>query len=164
MKNKIFAFFTVLLLLFNFSPLFGADKSSEKKDDFNPPQWVKDIRRTEIITFGSLPFVTLWTTLGYSLAVKGEFHNPLNKSNSSFDETDQWRIIKISAATCVGLGLFDLSFNLVNRAIKNRAKAKKISTNVEVYPFSVSQQEEIDLSSEEEAPEFCYEGVESVIF
>lgn len=110
-----------LILLFSTPNAFAASTSSSTNyDDIHFPQWVRDVRRTEIITFGSLPFVTLWTTVGYSLGKYGKFKNPLDKSTSSFTEDDQWNIIAISAATCVGLGLTDLTINLILRSQKQR--------------------------------------------
>ena len=118
-------------------------------DDINFPQWTKDLRRTEIIAFGSLPFVTLWTTLGYSLAVKGSFHNPLDKSTSSFTQSAQKQIMAIAAATSIGLGLFDLTINLITRQVKNQKK-KKIPKTIVVVPFSQEVREHIPAPPKQE--------------
>ena len=118
-------------------------------DDINFPQWTKDLRRTEIIAFGSLPFVTLWTTLGYSLAVKGSFHNPLDKSTSSFTQSEQKQIMAIAAATSIGLGLFDLTINLISRQVKNQKK-KKIPKTIVVVPFSQEVREQIPAPPKQE--------------
>lgn len=168
MKKFLFLIFAFLILVKPVS-LFAADSSSSSSgawDDLNPPQWLKDVRRTEIITFGSLPFVTLWTTVGYSLAVLGEFHNPLDKSADGFDEDDQMNIIKISAATCLGLGAFDLGFNLIKRAIVKKRGQKKEQHAIEVLPFSVQQREQDDMNPPPPPPlpEYFECGVESAIF
>lgn len=164
MRKSLFFIFAFLILFESF-PAFSETSSSGAWDDLNPPQWAKDVRRTEIITFGSLPFVTLWTTLGYSLAVKGEFHNPLDKSTDAFDEDDQMNIIKISAATCLGLGAFDLGFNLIKRAVVKKRGQKKEQQAIEVLPFSVRQHEEDDMNSPPPPlPEYFECGVESAIF
>jgi hypothetical protein len=61
----------VLLLLLSGFPLFSEDESSNTIEEPVPygvdefPSWVKDVRRGEIIFFGSLPFTLLITTLGY---------------------------------------------------------------------------------------------------
>lgn len=186
---KKFKFFLVsAFFFFSILPqnLFAADSSSSSKsaakyDDINFPQWVKDFRRTEIITFGSLPFVTLWTTVGYSLYEYGEFRNPLDKSTDSFTEDDQWKIIKISAATCVALGLTDLTINLIRRTQKER-RLRKLR---EMQPYTITPAKERELpklmeaETDEEAeerlkrekeienlpsPESFIEGVESAIF
>ncbi len=165
MKKLLFLIFAFLLVFSN--SLSAADSSSLSGtwDDLNPPQWAKDLRRTEIITLGSLPFVTIWTTLGYSLAVLGEFHNPLDKSTDGFDDTDQMNIIKISAATCLGLGLFDLGFNLVKRAAVKKNLQKNENSAVDVLPFSVKQREQDALNPPKPQKQEYFEcGVESAVF
>ncbi len=180
-KMKKFLFFLLFIFVFSFLPqnLFAADSSNY--DDINFPQWAKDIRRTEIITFGSLPFVTLWTTVGYSLYQYGEFRNPLDKSTDSFTEDDQWKIIKISAVTCVGLGLTDLAINMISRTRK-QSKLRKLR---EMQPYTVTaakdrapprlHEDETDEQAEERLKhekemenlppsESFIEGVESAIF
>lgn len=179
--KKFFLSLISFVLIFLFVPhgLFAADSSSAKNyDDINFPQWVRDLRRTEIITFGSLPFVTLWTTVGYSLYAYGEFRNPLDKSTDGFTEDDQWKIIKISAASCLALGLTDLSINLIARARKESILRKQR----ENQPFTITKasdikihEEETDKEAEErlkreiemekkEKPENFIEGVESAVF
>ena len=68
MKKSI-AKILIFTLLFNIcSPIFAESTSTEPKeyteDEF--PQALEDLRRFEIITLGSLPFVTLNSTLVYS--------------------------------------------------------------------------------------------------
>ena len=98
MKSRFLCLLAVLIFSSNFA---FAEKTSEQ----TVPQWAKDLRRTEIITFGSLPFVTLWTTVGYGLAVHGTFHNPLNKSTTRYTQTEQKQIFAISAAAALALDL-----------------------------------------------------------
>lgn len=170
MKKILFLVFSLFIL---FKPVTAfcdtsySDSSSEGAwDNLNAPQWLRDVRRTEIITFGSLPFVTLWTTLGYSLAVLGEFHNPLDKSSSGFDEADQMNIIKISAACCLGLGAFDLGYNLFKRSIVKNHDKKNGQNAMELLPFSVNQREQDDINPPPPPPlpEYFECGVESAIF
>lgn len=134
-------FFLCLISIFLFFSLVPEKLFAEDTtySDIEFPQWVHDLRRTEIITFGSLPFVTLWTTLGYSLAVYGEFRNPLSKNTDDFTEDDQWKIIKISAATCIGLGLTDLTINLITRA----RRQKRLRKELESRPFTVTPQSQM---------------------
>ncbi|MBO6218749.1 MAG: hypothetical protein J6N81_04140 [Treponema sp.] len=140
--KRFFCFLFSFFLFFSCLPqnLRAADSSANTSyDDINFPQWAKDLRRTEIITFGSLPFVTLWTTVGYSLYEYGEFRNPLDKSTDGFTEDDQWKIIKISAATCLALGLTDLMINLISRTNKERRLRKEL----EMRPFTITPESEI---------------------
>lgn len=183
MKKKIFCLFSILLIsCLSLQKPFAADTSaSSNYDDISFPQWAKDLRRTEIITLGSLPFVTLWTTVGYSLYEYGEFRNPLDKSTDSFTEDDQWKIIKLSAVSCLALGLTDLTINLISRAHKE-SKLRKLR---ELQPYTITagkdreppkiHEDETDEQAEERlrhengmegTPEGeCFiEGVESAIF
>lgn len=142
MKSK--GRFLCLLTVFFFSSyfIFAADTSaSSSYNDIDFPQWARDLRRTEIITFGSLPFVTIWTTAGYSLAVKGTFHNPLDKSTSGFTEDDQKKIIAIAAGTSLCLGLADLTINLIARSVRKSKQRKTVQT-IQVIPLSQQFREE----------------------
>ena len=119
------AVYAVVCLALFFHPFsaFSADSSSSSSstyDDIQFPQWSKDLRRTEIITLGSVPFVTLWTTLGYSMAVYGEFRNPMSTNTDDFTESDKKKIIAMTGGICLGLGLFDLAVTLVKRASSRR--------------------------------------------
>ena len=122
-----------VLLLISFCSLNIIAEDNDSFDDIDFPQWTKDLRRTEIITFGSLPFVTLWVTMGYSVVVQGEFHNPLNKSTTRFSPEDQKKIIGIAAATSLSLGLTDLLINIITRNI-HKNKQKKVKTPITIIP------------------------------
>ena len=140
--KRFFLSIISIFLLFAIVPqnLFAADSSSTNYDDINFPQWVRDLRRTEIITFGSLPFVTLWMTVAYSVYEYGEFRNPFDKNTDSFTEDDQWKIIKYSAATCVALGLTDLTINLILRSQKE-ARLRKLQ---ESQPYTITGASEFE--------------------
>ena len=141
MTKKILSAF--LVLCFSLSSLFCDTSSSTDYDDINFPQWSKDLRRTEIITFGSLPFVTLWTSLGYGFAVQGKFHNPLDKSTSGYTESQQKQIIAIAAGTSLALGLTDLAVNLITRKIRKN-RQQKIEKTIRVVPLSQLEKENQD--------------------
>ncbi len=121
MKAKVLAALVLCLML---SQSFAADSSTTSYDDIAFPQWTKDLRRTEIITFGSLPFVTIWATVAYSGIQYGEFRNPLNKSSDGLSTDDQKRIMQIAATSCVALGLTDLAITLIRRAAKRHNSIK----------------------------------------
>lgn len=144
MKKKLQRI-VVILLLFSYFPFsLMAEEQKTDSDSTQWPQWSKDLRRTEIITFGSLPFVTLWTTLGYSIAVYGEFRNPLSKNTDSFTTDDQKRIIAASAGISLGLGVFDLVMTIIKRKSEKRSEKniqEAITVEVpssEEQPFSKS--------------------------
>jgi len=160
----------LLMLSFLLSPLVAEDTTYK---DVNFPQWTKDLRRTEIITFGSLPFVTLWTTVGYSLITKGEFHSPLDKSSSGFSSGDQAAIIGIAAATSLGLGLLDLGITLIRRHAKEKKNRRQRPDEVQVIPFSQQMRERQEqnrkngMNPPAEMPlpqEYLQGGLESAVF
>jgi hypothetical protein len=129
MKARVVSFLSLAVFCAN---VFCADPVTVTvepytKDEF--PDWARHVRRTEIITFGSLPFVTLATTLGYGIfryidhdMNSSYFPNPLAKTSSdaNLSRDEQLTILAISAGISLALGLVDLTVNL----IKER-KAKK---------------------------------------
>lgn len=152
--RRNFLFLILFSLVLSLAPrgLFAEETEVSSYDDIKFPQWVRDLRRTEIITFGSLPFVTLWTTVGYSLYEYGELRNPLDKSTDSFTETDQWRVIKISAVTCIALGLADLTINLISRARKeSRLKKERAGQPFTVTPVREAVNEAPPLENESDS-------------
>ncbi|MDR2964263.1 MAG: hypothetical protein LBU88_00610 [Treponema sp.] len=115
--NKLF--FLLLLITLLFTPLQelraqSTDIASDKTIVFDPstvPQWAKDLRRFDIILFGTLPFTMLFTTLGYDLylrynpALPGSYHN---------------NILLISAGASFSLALVDIIITVVKRSKEQR--------------------------------------------
>ena len=164
---RIFCFFCI----FVFSSTFVFCQTAE---DSETSRWMKDLRRTEIITFGSLPFVGLWTTVGYGLAVHGTFHNPLNKSTSRYTQDEQKQIFALSAAISLGLGLTDLVINLISRNLK-QSRQERMEKTIMVIPFSQQikdfpppeeQEDEENLwqTQEKQKKEYLIGGLEDAIF
>lgn len=92
------------------------NQTTEKKDEI--PQSLKDIRRFEIITLGSLPFVFLDASLVYS-GVR-YFSNGMDSDfapsfNPNFSQEEQLGLILTSVGISVGIGLTDLIINIVKR-------------------------------------------------
>lgn len=95
------------------------------KDEF--PAWLGDIRRAEIIAFGSLPFVTFLTSIGYD-CYRWSAHDyanayrpwPFKDANNSVAMTDQEQInmLLLSAGICVGVAVFDYGFRAITRMIR----------------------------------------------
>lgn len=120
--------------------LFCEDTTPQpyKTDEF--PQGLQDLRRFEIITLGSLPFVTLDTTLAYSgIRYIQHGYDPAFKpdifSKSSFSSDEQKGLILTSLGISVGIGLTDY----IVRAIKRSNKRKKDNVHYEdinIYPIS----------------------------
>lgn len=142
-RKNFFRTAVCILLIFSFSSqLFAATDSDSttpepyKENEF--PQWAKDLRDTEIITFGSLPFITLGVTLGYSLIVlvKNNFDstyvvNPFVK-DKNYTQEEQVGIIITSASICVGIGVTNLIINLVKRNAENKRNKQFLHDNIKI--------------------------------
>ena len=140
---------TAIILIFSFLINFGAPIFSQEKKDTTPkpydkeelPQSVKDLRRFEIITLGSLPFVTLDTTLGYSTYryIKHDFaseYKPDLLAKNSFSQDEQLGIIITSLAISTGIGLTDLIVQIVKRSNKKKHTKQKDYDDIAIYPIS----------------------------
>ena len=134
---------SLLLILSIFSKLSALNTNPEPygKDEF--PSWAKDLRRTEIITFGSLPFATLGVTLGYGIikyanGSSTSIANPFNKSSSQYSLDEQKKILGISCAVSLALGLTDLGVNHITRFIK-RKKMQKVNRLKEIEKINIKQ-------------------------
>ena len=158
--------FTAFLILFFFifaqisfaedAPQTSTNTTAGSSEiESNLPPWTRDLRRTEIITLGSLPFVTIWTTIAYSLAVYGQMTNPLDKSSSNFTEGDQWRIIGISLGACTVLGITDLAISLMNRHSREM-RERNAYREIKVIPLIPEVDKDYNYLE--------IEGVESAVF
>lgn len=140
-KTVTWIFFLISL----FIPLqtLVAEESHEPKpyDTKELPQAIKDLRRFEIITLGSLPFVMIDTTLVYS-GIRYAQHDfdseykPNIFDKSSYTTEEQMQILFTSLGISVGIGLSDMVVNIVKReSKKNRAKRQK-QNNISITPIS----------------------------
>lgn len=138
-----------------------SNKNQTQKENDNDtvelPQGILDFRRFEIITLGSLPFVTLDVSLGYSLfkAIEGQikygyfyFPNPF-KASEDYTDKEMKNIILTSAGICLGIGISDLVVNIVKRnKIKNANKNEIIISTIENDPEAIK----IELNKIENSP------------
>ncbi len=141
MKKRLIAKILVFSLLMNsFLPVFAEDTTPKEYEDDEFPQTLKDLRRFEIITLGSLPFITLDATLAYSTYryAANNFddkYRPDIFSSSSFTQEEQTGIILTSIGICVGIGLTDLIVQIVKR--NSKKKKKQINyDDIAVIPIS----------------------------
>ncbi len=144
-----------LLLVFSCGIVFSAEPTVtiEPYTKEQIPNWAKDIRRTEIITLGSLPFVTIGVTMGYSFYRVfsndmnfSYFINPLSSSASaSLSEEEQKGLIISSVCISALIGLTDLTINFIQRKIseKKEVELEKGSVIIEpVLPEIIEENEE----------------------
>ncbi|WP_059370336.1 hypothetical protein [Treponema endosymbiont of Eucomonympha sp.] len=88
------------------------------------PPLARTVRRSEIITLGSLPFTTMFATIGCSLYYYGRVQNPLTKDSSkAFTWEQQKNILAVAAVASVAVGLTDLTVSLLQRSQAKRGKS-----------------------------------------
>lgn len=111
--------FIIVFLLFVFLaiPLFSGDSlpDYEPYEDDEFPQWAKDLRRAEIIFFGTIPFTFLYTSFSYDFYryVSSGFDEsfapafPGNTTTHIKTNDEKWQILKISLSLSAVCALLD---------------------------------------------------------
>ena len=121
----------------------NATPSPYTDDEF--PQFMKDLRRAEIISFGALPFVTLTSTIVYSSARYAQhgfdseyFPNPFAKASASngYSTAEQAGILLTSAGISVGIGLTDLLVSVIRRKAAKKKLERKEKAPIVVTPIA----------------------------
>jgi hypothetical protein len=122
MKKK---FLGLLSAFFLVSAEIRAEDSADSAEPlpYSPdefPQWSKDLRRLEIVSLGSVPFVALSVTLGYGTyqyfsGKTDTFPNPFDKSGS-FGEGEQMKIFFASLGAGAFIGISDFFINIIKRS------------------------------------------------
>ena len=102
------------------------------------------MRRTEIITLGSLPFTVLWVSLSYETynyvtGVSSTFQNPFGSND--YSESDIAKIVGISFGASVAIGLVDLIITLVKQK-KEKDYTQKTKEVMERIKITSSPPEE----------------------
>lgn len=145
----------LLLLISLFSQNLFADTSSTSTtpkayDDDEFPQALLDLRRFEIITLGSMPFVMLDTTLAYSAykyaSGKSTSFNFLN--SSSYDKDETKKIILTSLGISASIGLTDFIVRLVKRSKAKKASRNLYNENLNIYENNLLDQEILEEEAE----------------
>lgn len=137
-RKKIVFFF--ITLIFGATSIFADNENTlpqpYSKDEI--PQWVKDVRNTEIITLGAFPFVTLGVTLSYSLINLAKhnfdsayFVNPFT-SKSSYTKDEQIGILVTSSFICLGIGVTNLTINLIKRNAEKKRNYQVLDKNIQI--------------------------------
>ena len=112
------------------------------KDEF--PGWLQDLRRAEIVSLGSLPFVTMGVTLGYSLyryfshgMDSDYFPNPFAKSSSAARLTtdEQLGILFTSLGVAAVVGVTDFTISSIQRHQRKKVEIQQNSEGIEIIPL-----------------------------
>lgn len=169
--KKFFAAFFVFLTLCSFAS-FADDVTISDAEPYNEktiPQWVKDMRRAEIITLGSWPFTTLMVSLTYSMAMfashnwnSSYFRNPFSSSGEGYSFNEIKGILLSSAAISVGIGATDLVWQIVKREKAKKKRNADQLKNVTITP--VDSNEDRIFVFEGAKKEYIFGNLESPIF
>ena len=165
----------VSLVLLASMPLAAAEPTITiepyTKDEF--PGWLQDLRRAEIVSLGSLPFVTLGVTLGYSLyryfshgMDSNYFPNPFAKSSSAARLTtdEQLGILFTSLGVAAAVGITDFTISSIPRHQRKKAEIQRNSEGIEIIPLDDGMEalplEEVDLQEPPSSQQEMVEGHE----
>ena len=165
----------VSLVLLASTPLAAAEPTITiepyTKDEF--PGWLQDLRRAEIVSLGSLPFVTLGVTLGYSLyryfshgMDSNYFPNPFAKSSSAARLTtdEQLGILFTSLGVAAAVGITDFTISSIQRHQRKKAEIQRNSEGIEIIPLNDGMEalplEEVDLQEPPSSQQEMVEGHE----
>ena len=143
MKVRQVAAFALFVLFF--MPLVCEDSHTPVPYDPEEfPTWQKDLRRAEIIAFGSLPFVTFTSSIYYDVYRYYDHGQdaaykpwPFKNKNTAIalSEEEQKKILLASICVSVGVALFDYGFRAIRRGIRNRRIDKE--NELEVNPIEI---------------------------
>ena len=165
----------VSLVLLASTPLAAAEPTIPlepyTQDEF--PGWLPDLRRAEIVSLGSLPFVTLGVTLGYSLyryfshgMDSNYFPNPFAKSSSAARLTtdEQLGILFTSLGVAAAVGITDFTISSIQRHQRKKAEIQRNSEGIEIIPLDDGMEalplEEVDLQEPPSSQQEMVEGHE----
>lgn len=107
------------------------------------PVWQQNVRRAEIISFGSLPFVTFFSSLYYNVyryydhdRQKEYLPWPLNtgKDTVPLSEGEQKAIFGYSIALSVGVAAFDFAWRTVRHEMRVRKQEREYVEPIVITP------------------------------
>ena len=169
--KKFWAVFFALLTLAGAS-LFADDLTISDAEPYNQktmPQWVKDMRRGEIITLGSWPFTTLMASLSYSFAMfashdwdSSYFRNPFSSSGDGYSFDEIKGILITSAAISVGIGVTDLIVQIIKREQAKKKRNAEQLKNVTVTPMESNEDRMFVFDGTKK--EYLFGNLESAVF
>jgi len=159
MKKNIILLLVFTTLIFSLNTNLFADSDSKTPEPYKTeefPQTLKDFRRFEIITLGSMPFIMLDASIAYSgyKYIKGdnkEF-NFFGSNSYTYEETKN--MIITSLCISASIGLTDYFVRLVKRSSakkkaeqRNNHQAINIQTTPNVV-FDISDLEQLNEQTE----------------
>ena len=145
-RKKVSALMLLLLIL----PLLQAPAQTNNTEvptvmESNVPQWVKDLRRWEIVAFGSFPFTLLTATFGMdmrrwsqangmSMSSEGRRYAPWPLKSAgavAMENREQGITISIAASLSIAIAVADLIIVQVKRSnARKRAESLPVGTTI----------------------------------
>lgn len=176
-KSIILKILFFSLILNSAMPVFSEDTTPLEYDNSTMPQGLKDLRRFEIVTLGSIPFVTLdagivysgirWANNGFDSA-----YSPNPFATSTYSTEEQLGILFTSIGISIGIGLTDYIINLIKRSNKKK-REQLLNQSIIITPLgqdetatqiNIDKNDDIDFpeqSSEDENEQFQDEFLNS---
>ncbi|MCQ2578108.1 MAG: hypothetical protein MJ176_06220 [Treponema sp.] len=146
-------FFLVMVFVFSLNmSIFSQEKIDHTPVPYDTeelPDVIKDFRRFEIITLGSIPFVAIDASLGYSsykkISGKSDvFPNPFSSSSENgYTVKEQKALLYTTLGISVGIGLTDLIIRLVKRKKTTRINEYKTQDHIYIEPIALDDDEDI---------------------
>jgi len=142
-------------------------KSAGEFDTTGFPQWAKDLRRWEIVAFGSFPFTMFYTTFcidmrrwsdanGMDMSEEGRRYAPWPLKSAGavlMDRKEFETVLKIAACASVGIAFTDLIIVQIKR-YKARKKAESLPAGTTIItrtPWPEEAPPEADNATDEDA-------------
>lgn len=149
---KKFFLLLISILFFSVGFIHAEDSSSEKKEEVEFPQWALDLRRAEIVGFGSMPFTTMGVTFFYGAykyfsGESSSFPNPFDK-NTSYEKKEIFSILGISFGISALIALSDFIIVKIERG-KNRDRLKRLQTTDIITVVPASEEEIIKFRNQQ---------------
>jgi hypothetical protein len=164
MRNLIFALLITFLFL---SPVLRTEAQdntsvSNAFDTTGFPQWAKDLRRWDIITFGAYPFALFLTTSvtdlirwndanGMSMADRRYAPWPLKSAGAvEMTKAEYERVLLQAAGVAAAVACTDLIITLIKRSKeRKRIESKpKSSAVIDIKPYGEPPEEEAPASKD----------------
>ena len=128
------------------SGIFGQSNQTKSTDPepYNQNEFsqaLQDLRRFEIITLGSMPFVTMDTAIvfnGIKFATgKSQTFNPL--ATADYSPQEMKTVILTSLCISAGIGITDFVIRVIKRNIKSKDVDLSDAIKIEVEPQEESE-------------------------
>jgi hypothetical protein len=117
----------------------STDPEPYNQNEFSQP--LQDLRRFEIITLGSMPFVTMDTAIvfnGIKFATgKSQTFNPL--ATADYSPQEMKTVILTSLCISAGIGITDFVIRVIKRNIKGKDVDLSDAIKIEVEPQEESE-------------------------